>query len=214
MWLEFDFRGTLNPQTWAFYITCLSQLFFRLSCVHGQGRGDRQAGISVYQGKRPGLWLPVPLTQLVPRGRQRLRHTNRYGDEGEGHHKATEYHKITGNTREMSYRYAVWSFGYAAKLRSYWCANVGKCHVGITLAFIYMYLYVHLLYVGLSHVFCCHVSPWNLLTLSTLNATKVALASQVRHCCSRLFSFLVPLVFVRMRLYYDIRNLSGVYFKQ
>ena len=52
------------------------------------------------------------------------------------------------------------------------------------------------------------------LTLSTLNATKVALASYVRHCCSRLLSFLVPLVFVRLRLYCDIRNLSRVYFKQ
>ena len=58
------------------------------------------------------------------------------------------------------------------------------------------------------------VGIWSILTLSTLNATKVALASQVRHCCSRLLSFLVPLVFVRMRLYCDIRNLSRVYFKQ
>ena len=40
---------------------------------------------------------------------------------------------------------------------------------------------------------------FEVLTLSTLNATKVALASQVRHCCSRLLSFLVPLVVVRMR---------------
>ena len=52
------------------------------------------------------------------------------------------------------------------------------------------------------------------LTLSMLNATKVALASYVRHCCSRQLSFFVPLVFVRLWLYCVIRNLSRVYFRQ